>query len=594
MSEEEAAPAVMDNGDADASHGSPRGRGRGRGRGDSRGRGRGAGGRGRGRGRGGAAATDEEHATADDLNTTTDGDDSANAEATENGGRGRGRGRGGRGGRGRGGARGLYRPLREVPEPDPAAWSASTSAHSSALFDLNARIDSFTTKIEASVKTRKAVREELRSAQSAADALTAQKTELFSTYNRMREHIASLESQSIQRKRDVESARKELPYHTLAELDAAIKALERQLNSRTLVIAEERAALDKLKELRTMRPRVLDYERRSKETGATKEEVDALVAEREEAHKHAYEKKDEEDAVRRRVEESAKKEKGLTKDIDGWIAARRALITQRQSAERDWAIREEQHARAVRDYESYAKEKAWRDGEDERRAKEKADYEARQARRERFEAERAEREEADRTWREEREREEAEKDPWEHEKSVVDELLKYMDKLSVKRQEGELDDSTDEKAAQEELLSQRVAAFGGKAAKPLEPKAKKDSLWGDAVAERKEKKVKAKKVTRVLTHVPDVFALFKEVEVEAPLLSKDIEPTLQRLREREAYYLTAPRSDKKANRKGQAGGKRPQQHEASAAAEAEDEDDDEDEDEDEEVQTTTEAVDEAE
>ena len=402
------------------------------------------------------------------------------------------------------------------------------------------------------------MREELKKAQAALDTLSTSKADLFATYNRMKDHIASIESTSISRKRGLETAKKELPFLSTADIDAAVKAAEKQLNSRTLVLAEERAKLEEVKKLRALRPRVVDYERQSKETGSSAEEVEQLVVEREEAHRKAYERKEEEEKQRQVVDEQQKKEKSLTADIDGWIAQRRELITRRQHAEREWGIREDEHARAVKDYESYAREKAWRDGEEERRAKEKADYEARQARREQREAERAAREDEDRQWREEREREEAERDPWERQKWVVSELLKYSAKLSAKREEeDDADDDADEKQQRQQLVNDRIAAFGGKAAKPV-TKAKKgggESLFSELVQPKQARKVKAKKVNRPLTHVPDVFALFREVEVEAPLMSADIDSTVEKLKAREQYYETAPRPEKKGGgkRKGQAG-----------------------------------------
>ena len=598
MSEEEASAPTLDNGEADTSDSASadRGRGRGRGgRGDSRGgRGSGRGGRGRGRGRGGASAGDDNHATPDDATPTEGADDGTSAEATDDSGRGRGRGRGrgGRGGdgRGRGGGPRVYRPLREVPQPDESAWSAASAAHTSTLSSVNSSIESFTSKIEGSVKTRKAVREELKKAQAVLDALTASKAELFVTYNKLKDHIASVESSSISRKRDLDTAKKELEFLSTADLDAAVKAAEKALNSRTLVLAEERARLEEVKKLRAMRPRVVEYERQTKASGSSSEDVEQLVAQREEAHKAAYEKKEEEEKQRRVVEEQGKKEKALTADIDGWIAKRRELITKRQQEERQWLVKEDEHARALREYESYAKEKAWREGEEERRAKEKADYEQRQARREQRELDRQQRDEEERAWREERDREEAEKDPWEHEKSVVQELLKYTHKLSDKRAEedGE-DEDADEKEKQLQLVNDRVAAFGGKAAKPV-AKAKKgggESLFSELVQPKQAKKVKAKKANRPLTHVPDVFAQFSEVDVEAPLMSADLDSTLDKLKAREQYYDTAPRPTKKGGGKQRRGGEQAAAEPATNATAGEEPAAEDEAEEDEEVQITT-------
>ena len=586
MSEEEATSSLADaNGaDDDDTSASSRGRGRG-GRGDSRGRGRG-GGRGRGRGRGGASNGDSDAPTDD---TPTEGDDSLPTDGAEGGdgrGRGRGRGRGGRG-RGRGGG---PRPLREVPRPDDEAWATSVSSHTSTLSTLKSSIDGFTVKVESSVKARKAVREELRKAQAALDTVVAEKAELFGTYNRMKDHIASIDSSSISRKRDLETAKRELsPYLTTADVDAAIKAAEKQLNSRTLVIAEERAKLDEVKKLRGMRAKVFDYEKKAKETGSSKEEVEQLVGEREAAHASAFKKKEEEETGKKTVAELTKKEKKLSDDIDGFIAQRRELLNKRQTEERDWSIREETYNRQMKDYDSYAREKAWRDGEDERRAKEKADYEARQARREQWAADKAQREEDDRAWREEREREEALRDPYEKEKNTVQELLKYMDKLSVKRAGDEDDGDEDADEKQQQLLTQRIAAFGGKAvaATPL-TKAKKgggESLFSELVQPKAPKRVKAKKANKALTHVPDVFALFREVEVPAPMMSTDIEGTIEKLKVREQYYETAPRPAKKGRKKAQTeeGGEQPEAEEADEA------DAEEGEEEEEEVQVTGQA-----
>ena len=94
---------------------------------------------------------------------------------------------------------------------------------------------------------------------------------------------------------------------------------------------------------------------------------------------------------------------------------------------------------------------------------------------------------------------------------------------------------------QQQLLSERISAFGGKQAKPIEPaKKKKDSLYESLVTQPKEKKVKPKKQQRVLTHVPDVFALFKVVGVEPPLLSTDVDGVLDKLKERQEFYESAP------------------------------------------------------
>ena len=543
MSEEDASAATTDNGTDDTHDASSdTSRGRGRGRGGGRG-GRGSrGGRGRGRGRGGFNEEgDSSEQPADESADAESGAVDESGEGTD--GRGRGRGRGGRG-RGRGGVPRSQRPLREVPAPDEEAWTAAKQKHASVIADINKQIDSYTTKIDTSNKQRKAHRDQLKQLTTHLAATTTAKAALFEQYNKMTQHIDSIEHTAREHKKAVEQLKRDItPYTSLLDIDTAIKGEEKKLNAggRALGLAEERSVVDEVRRLRGLRPKVVEYEKKGREVGAGpgKGDVEAHVSDREEVRRQAYEKKEEEEKERQKVEEEQKKEKKLTSEIDDWIAQRRELINKRQQEDREWAVREDEYAKNRSAYDSYAKEKEWRDNEESRRAQEKAEYEERQRRRERRDAERAQREEDDKQWREEREREESERDPYEKEKYTVVELIKYVEKLSVKDKDDDEEPTVDEK--QQQLLNERISAFGGKQAKPIVPaKKKKDSLYESLVTQPKEKKVKPKKQTRVLTHVPDVFALFKVVGVEPPLLSSDVDGALEKLREREQFYENAP------------------------------------------------------
>ena len=538
MSEEEASAPATDNG-TDETNGASAdtSRGRGRGRGD-RGRGGGRGGRGRGgRGRGGHSGEGDEQP----VDESADTEGAAVDESGETEGRGRGRGRGGRG-RGRGGVPRSQRPLREVAAPDEAGWTAAKQKHSAAIADINKQIDSYTVKIDSSNKQRKTQREHIKQLTTQLATHTTAKSQLFDQYNKMTQHIDSIETATRETKKSLDQLRRDIqPFNSLLDIDTAIKAEEKKLNGpRQLALAEERAVVDEVRRLRGLRPKVAEYEKKARDGGDAggRGDVEAHVSDREDVRRQAYEKKEEEERERVKVDEEQKKEKTLTAEIDGWIAKRRELINQRQQEDREWAVKEDDYAKNRSAYDSYAKEKEWRDNEESRRAQEKAEYEERVKRRERYATERQQRDEDDRVWREEREREEAERDPYEKEKYTVVELIKYVSTLSVRAQDDDDEPSVDEK--QQQLLDERTKAFGGKQAKPIDRTKKKDSLYESLVTQPKEKKVKPKKQQRVLTHVPDVFALFKVVGVEPPLLSSDVDGCLDKLKERQEFYETAP------------------------------------------------------
>ena len=430
-----------------------------------------------------------------------------------------------------------------MPAPDEEAWTGAKQKHAAVLADLNKQIESYTVKVDSSNKQRKVIREHIKQLTTQLTALTSSKTALFDRYNKMTQHIDSIETTAREQRKALDQLKRDIaPFTSLLDIDTTIKAEEKKLNTRQLALAEERTVVDEVRRLRALRPKVAEYDKKSRDvTGDAsggKSDVEAHVSDREEVRRQAYEKKEDEEKERVKVDDEQKKEKKLTAEIDELIAKRRDLINRRQQEEREWAVKEDEYAKNRSAYEAYAKEKEWRDNEESRRAQEKAEYEERQRRRERRDTERQQREEEDRLWREEREREEAERDPYEKEKYTVVELIKYVEKLSTKDRDDDEEPTVDEK--QQQLLNERITAFGGKQAKPMEPKKKKDSLYESLVTQPKEKKTKPKKTNRVLTHVPDVFALFKVVGVEPPLLASEVDGVLDKLREREAYYESAP------------------------------------------------------
>ena len=359
-----------------------------------------------------------------------------------------------------------------MPAPDEEAWTAAKQKHTTALADVNKQIDSYTVKIDTSNKQRKALRDNIKQLTTQLTAITTTKTQLFDQHNRMQQHITTLETTHRTTKKQLEQLKRDItPFTSLLDIDTAIKAEEKKLNAgRALPLAEERKVVDEVRRLRTLRPKVAEYEKKVREAeggGGGKGDVEAQASDREEVRRRVYEKKEEEEKERAKVEEEQKKEKKLTAEIDDWISKRRELINKRQQEDREWAVKEDEYAKHRSAYESYAKEKEWRDTEESRRAKEKADYEERQRRRERWQAERTEREEADRLWKEEREREEAERDPYEKEKYTVEELIKYVQQLSVKDKDDDDEPTVDEK--QQQLLDQRIKSIRRQAGQTHRP-----------------------------------------------------------------------------------------------------------------------------
>ena len=324
-----------------------------------------------------------------------------------------------------------------MPAPDEEAWTTAKQKHTTTLADLNKQIDAYTVKIDTSNKQRKTQREHIKQLTTQLTSLTTAKSALFDQYSKMGQHIDSIEAVRREHRKHVDQLKRDIaPFHSLLDIDTAIKAEEKKLNAtgRQQTLAEERAVVDEVRRLRGLRPKVVEYEKKNREAGDAggKSDVDAHVSDREDVRRQAYDKKEEEEKERVKVEEEQKKEKQLTAEIDDWIAKRRELINRRQQEDREWAVREDEYAKQRGAHEAYAKEKEWRDNEESRRAQEKAEYEERVKRRERRDAERQQRDEEGRQWREDREREESERDPYEKEKYTVEELIKYVEKLSVK------------------------------------------------------------------------------------------------------------------------------------------------------------------
>jgi len=498
---------------------------------------RGRGGSSRGRG-GGSSSTSSNVDVSDIVSVDDTGNDDIvpvdSVSGAERGGKRPSRGRGG----GNNSARATPRPLKEIPAPDTEGFEVNKAAHEKSLTDLNKRIETLTTKIEALVKTRKGQRAVLRERETALSAVQTERASHFAQYEACKQAIEAAEAAAVTRQREIAALKSSLPFHSVVDCDVAIKALDKRLISSALPPAQERSVIEEMRRLRVIRPQIILLEQNLKQN-AVVVDTREQAALRDSSFQQGHVKKDEEEKIVAEVNTATLKEKQSTTSIDDLIAQRRALLTERTQIERMWLSECDAHAILVKNHEAYLREKHWRDTESERKEKMKRQYEERQARREYYEQQKLERAEYEREERERHAREEAERDPYELEKQALEELSRYIAALSLKNRTDLGDDQANGHDAQldEErekqnavLLAQRAKAF-----KAVQTVATPSAQ--SVAAEPAQKSARTAKV-RVISHVPDVLKLFSRVGVTPPLLSSDLPTTSKQLKERANFYAS--------------------------------------------------------
>ncbi|EJD53784.1 hypothetical protein AURDEDRAFT_96166 [Auricularia subglabra TFB-10046 SS5] len=160
-------------------------------------------------------------------------------------------------------------------KPDADAYKAEQEKIRSEIEALQTKLNAVKDKIALTNKDGPAAerRAALRAEQ---DSLRAAQGNNKVSSERLREQIKAIQDNVQKRVQDIQAAKKKAPFKTVAEVDAAIKNLDRQVESGSMAIAQEKRALAEISTYKRARKTIEGFQAEEDAIQAERAKADAL------------------------------------------------------------------------------------------------------------------------------------------------------------------------------------------------------------------------------------------------------------------------------------------------------------------------------
>ncbi|BGP56760.1 hypothetical protein JCM8202_004466 [Rhodotorula sphaerocarpa] len=255
--------------------------------------------------------------------------------------------------------------------PDKAKYDAEQDALRSQIDALQAKLNDLKNKISASSnrggpdhERKVAIRKEL-------DALRGEQARMKGGRGKTLDQLKNMQDAMNKKVKDLNAAKAKVPYKTTQEVDHQIKSLDRQVESGSMKLVDEKKALAEISSLRKQRKTVESFSAQQAAIDADKAKIDEIRQELDDPEQKAASKKF--DDLKKELDEVNKRMEDVSKSRDGLYDERNALSKQldelwQQKKASAAAFREANNAY----YQKLNDERAKRD---ERRKAERKEYE---------------------------------------------------------------------------------------------------------------------------------------------------------------------------------------------------------------------------
>lgn len=418
--------------------------------------------------------------------------------------------------------------LVEVQKPDEYKYRTEKEEAQGKLDVVLGKMATLTAQIDKLSDQRKIAVDARRAVQDKQAELKSQRSEAYEKSVGAQEQLEQIEKQRAEKRRALEQHKAGLKFTKIEDLDTAVKKIETKLLGGG-VSADVSAKLRKdLTTLKSQRPRVLAYAAMRQLAEAEKVDTDGINKQIEKEANMTRDIRDQERQLQKDFTENRKIENHARKEIEGLIKERKALGKEKYefgnivyNLDRDYNRKERAYTRYIETLKYLKRKKA-----------------------------REERAARDAEWKEARDAEDPEeivkKIPYAKELQLCDDLIRYCNSLlGIKTDAKETEVTAGGvKANVVDIAASRNNAFKGKS---VVTSASKEDTEADEwvaaareIAAPKKKRNRAKKEKQIINHIPDIFAQFKAIKLEPPLLKSSVEATKEALQQRKEYYESAP------------------------------------------------------
>jgi len=412
--------------------------------------------------------------------------------------------------------------FKKVPKPDEAAFKAKVDEINAEIKRLNDQVAEIRNKIDEASNQRSGQQGVLNEARTIMQQLKAErqgvKDEMQAIINARNAARDVLDKAMAQNRQ----MRSELKYTSIDEINAAITRLERQQNTTSMSLSEEKKLIKEMEALKQSKKMVAQYSEQSGSLASSRETANSFNA-------SINEKQAEIKEINERIQAQWKVLESMGKDNDEHKNAVPALIEERnairgQIDEQYDALRalRAEHKAANDEYYGYLREQKRLRAE-----KKKAEYEARQAE---IKARQAA-----------LEAEEAAKIPYEEEMALCDFLVKYLeDNFVNKDKDGEDAPQTNGPGQPSQLESDGMVL---KALKRDDDDGFGIMLGGGGGKKKgkKGKKGKKKKESEGITHALDTLESFSMLSLDPPVVKSTVPASIEAIKAKKKWYSEQPR-----------------------------------------------------
>jgi uncharacterized coiled-coil DUF342 family protein len=407
-------------------------------------------------------------------------------------------------------------PSRQVEKPDKADHDAKLNEITEQFEKLKEERKAVQDKIEASMSSGRGT--EMGAAKDAMAALRKKKGDLINEKKAIRDQLDGLKSQADRLVKDKKDAKSNVWFGSAAEIDAEIARLERQQETTSMSLNEEKKLIKEMDALRASKDKIKDV--RSKETDL--EDVKKKRA----AVNDSLKAKDKEiDAVTKEQDEWGAKIKAMSEKETDKKSVLDALFKERDKLKKDiTAVLKEKDA--MRD-EFREKTNAWWNYQRAVKAQKKMQ----------FDEERKQRDEERQAHLKKQEEEEAKKIPYEEEQALCDYLADYLERTYITGETGS--SSTKVVAKKEEIVAVKENPFAGMKAVVKDTE---EEYFGKGKGKKKRQRAPKKaESSGPFTLNVDSFEQFGLIGLNPPTNLEMVPKSVQELRERKAWYKEQPR-----------------------------------------------------
>lgn len=405
----------------------------------------------------------------------------------------------------------------KIPKPDNADLEKAIAEQNVKIEAAEKRLDEIKALLlkkeqerQASNSESQAVRDKLAECREATRAKVDERRRIY-------DQIGAIDKSHSGLAADAKKMRSDLKYFTVEEIDSAIREKEFMMATTTMTLKQEKDIMAEIQSLANSKQTVKDYAETVDQSKKEKMEIDGLYdsAKLKNAEVNALREKEKEQiALLAAFSEKYKSNIDVPalrkeqKEIYGTIKEARMAI---RSARDEFKKKNDEYYNQLRELRKERQEeqkKRWQEYQEERKAW--ADAKA-------------------------KEEEENRPEPWMEEKQICNQLVSYL-----------------------EGSTQKSKAKAGESAKKVQLDAGMKAIGKGAVEEDvffmggggkkkkggKKQKAASEKV-ETYKHSLDAFLSFQKVQVTAPISVDQAEETIKALKEKRAWYNTAPPPEKK-------------------------------------------------